>query len=82
MVELGLKLDGTFQIVDDVHIFPAEYFCPKSLLTGRFHITKNTYSIHSFDGSWLTEDERIKNEAKKSIKSSAINNEKQRSLNE
>jgi len=77
MISLGLDMDGTFQIIDDIVVYPAEYFCPKSLLTERLHITPNTYSIHNFDGSWLSHDERSLNEAKKSIKREAINNEEQ-----
>ena len=56
--EHGLKkCDGRIQEVCGVTIFPPEYFCPRSFETGLTKITKNTYSIHQFDGSWCTTEE-------------------------
>lgn len=52
---LGLKRNGEMQEIDGFKIFPMEYFCPKSLLDGVLRKTENTYSIHHFDGSWLSE---------------------------
>lgn len=34
-------------------IYPFEYFCAKSLEDGNVKITKNTYTIHHFAGSWV-----------------------------
>lgn len=48
----GLRQDGSRQNVAGMEIYPIDYFCPKSFATGRIHKTKNTYSIHHFDGSW------------------------------
>ena len=54
----GLKeCDGSVQEVCGVTIYPPEYFCPKSFETGFTTITRNTYSIHQFDGSWCTDEE-------------------------
>jgi len=39
-----------------INVFPSEYFSPKSWLTKECSLTKNTYSIHHFIGSWLKED--------------------------
>lgn len=49
----GLKDVDEIQKVCGVTVYPAEYFCPKSLETGKLHITGNTRTIHWFDGSWL-----------------------------
>ena len=43
-------------------IFPREYFCPLSADGSTMKKTKNTYSIHWFTASWLTDDERIVHE--------------------
>ncbi len=51
------ECNGTIQNVYGVTIFPPEYFCPKDFETGFVRITKNTYSIHQFDGSWCTDEE-------------------------
>ena len=48
----GLKLDGSYQNIDGMSIFPVEYFCPKSWTTGKLTITDDTFSIHHFDASW------------------------------
>lgn len=54
----GLKEnDKLIQTVCGVVIFPPEYFCPKSFETGFTKITKNTFSIHQFDGSWCSDDQ-------------------------
>ncbi len=35
------------------YLFPYEYFSPKDVETGIIHSTKNTYTIHHFNSSWL-----------------------------
>lgn len=53
----GLILNGKYQtIMDDVHIYPKCYFAPKSYITGNIKLTKDTYCIHHFNGSWLGEN--------------------------
>lgn len=58
----GLVLNNQLQTINGFTLFPADYFCPKDAVTKKLNITKNTYTIHHFDGSWLTEEERIFNE--------------------
>lgn len=50
----GLKDLDEIQEVAGVTVYPAEYFCPKSLETGIITITKNTLTIHHYDGSWTS----------------------------
>lgn len=50
------------QFVDEVSMFvnsqecvcilPSKYFCPKNYVTKKISITKNTYCIHHFAGTW------------------------------
>ncbi len=48
----GLLLDNSYQIYKGcMHIFPKDYFCPKSR-TGIISTTSNTYCIHHFAASW------------------------------
>ena len=54
----GLLLNGQFQIVDGFALFPPDYFCPKDLQTLDVNITKNTYTIHHFNGSWQTPEQK------------------------
>lgn len=51
--ELGLKKDGTKQQVAGVTVYPAEWFSPKSLETGKISLTKNSHAIHYFSASWM-----------------------------
>lgn len=48
----GIELNGKEQIIDDVHIYPAEYFNPYDDATGVLNITDNTYSIHWYSKTW------------------------------
>ncbi len=56
--ECGLKPDGTYQELCDYTVFPIEYFCPKSFVDGVIRKTKNTYSIHHFEASWYSEEQK------------------------
>lgn len=35
-----------------INLFPYTFFSPKSYKTGKVHITKETYSVHRFTGTW------------------------------
>lgn len=53
LLSKGLKLNGNFQLIDEMAIFPVDYFSPKSYFTWETKLTKNTYTIHHYAGSWL-----------------------------
>lgn len=57
--EHGLVQNGKMQTVADTVIYPAEYFSPKDYLTDRLNITENTVSIHHYDASWYTEEDKL-----------------------
>ena len=50
--ERGLKNVSGVQLVDGVHIYPSEYFCPIDIVTKRLKITPNTHTIHHYAASW------------------------------
>lgn len=55
----GLCKNNKLQSIDNVAtVFPTEYFCPFGYYTGKLQRTSNTYSIHWFDASWQTEEQR------------------------
>lgn len=68
LVELGLKQNNTFQVINDMTIFPTEYFCPKHILTGKITTTPNTYSIHHFAGSWFEPKKKKKMQRSEKIR--------------
>lgn len=49
MTELG---QGICKI-DDVYVYPADFFCPKNYATGKITITENTRSIHHYSSTWV-----------------------------
>jgi len=54
----GFKLNGELQRNEYMTIFPMEYFCPLNPSNGIVEITRHTYAMHLFDGSWMTEKDR------------------------
>ena len=55
LVECGLdRKQNTVQELEYITIYPDDRFCPKSFATGIVQRSKNTYSIHQFDGSWYS----------------------------
>lgn len=72
----GLKQDGTNQLLEkNIKVFSQDYFCPISYDTLKKRVTKNTHSIHWFEASWHTQEEKMshkiqikKNEKLKKLK--------------
>lgn len=56
----GMKANNTYQTNEELEItlYPTEYLCPMNYHTGEIKITKNTYSIHKYDMSWFTKEEK------------------------
>ncbi len=48
----GLVLNGDFQIVDDMTVYPVMYFNAKSLYSDRLQITEETVSVHHCSWTW------------------------------
>lgn len=61
LLKYGLKQrTNQVQQIGTMTIYPVEYFCPRSFHTGLLSITDNTYSIHQYDASWFTDEEKAK----------------------
>lgn len=58
LVKRGLKLSGSFQIVDGMAVYPVTYFCPHSYRSGLTYRRPETYSIHHHTASWKNEEEK------------------------
>ena len=55
----GLVSDeNLMQNIDSITVFPKDFFSPKDVRTRKVFATDNTYAIHHFDGSWLSEQDR------------------------
>ena len=49
---------NAYQLISGINIYPLDYFCPMDYNTGKVNISENTYSIHWYDMSWLSEKEK------------------------
>lgn len=56
----GLVLNGEYQRLDNITIFPEKMFCGKSPETRRILLKPYTKSIHHYEGSWLGVDTKEK----------------------
>lgn len=52
--QYGFTKENKNQIIKDISIYTKDYFCPKNYRTFEINITKNTYSIHHYDASWVS----------------------------
>ena len=68
----GLKQQQGIQQVDDMWIYPAEYFCPINLKTGRIHVRPNTRTIHHYAGTWQDKHFSFKEWIKKVLPESLL----------
>lgn len=55
---LGLILDGSMQEINGFVFYPSEYFYPFNLGKERLTLTDNSYSIHYYEGSWLSDEDK------------------------
>lgn len=56
----GLTSDEGIQTVEGITIYPARYFCPINMATGKLELTPDTYSIHRYAASWVSSKERLR----------------------
>jgi len=54
----GLKEENIIQQFEGFIVYPTDYFCPFSLKTYTLIITNNTHSIHHYDASWISINEK------------------------
>ena len=55
----GLRLDGSFQVIDDMSIYPVMYFNAKSLYSDEMKVTDETISIHHCTWTWAGEKNKL-----------------------
>ena len=60
LVDKGLKLNGSEQIIEGLQVYPNDYFNPFDTKTGKMIKTENSYSIHWSAHSWSNRNICIK----------------------
>ena len=68
----GLKNVAGIQKVAGCYIYPAEYFCPINVTTGRIHVEKNTRTIHHYAGTWVDKKFSLKELVKRILPESWV----------
>lgn len=59
LVERGLQKEAGIQCIDNIWIYPKDYFNPYDCELKKIVLTENTRTIHYFAGSWKTRKERF-----------------------
>lgn len=60
LLKYGLQRNGELQVVNNVIIYPQDYFNPLNSITGVLNKTDNTYTIHWYAMSWLSPGRRLR----------------------
>lgn len=55
----GIQYNNKFQCLNNITIYPKDYFCPLDGSTGELNITDNSYSIHLFNGAWKEKEDLL-----------------------
>lgn len=54
----GMRYGASLQMLDGLAIYPVDVLSPKNVYTGEIVRTENTYAIHHYDGSWVSESDK------------------------
>lgn len=60
LFEHGMQDIRGIQKVDEITIYPKEYFNPRNNNTGKLEKTVNTHSIHWYSMSWMSPKEKVR----------------------
>ena len=58
-LKYGLILNNEKQTINGFTLLPKDYLCPKDVNNGELNISTNTYTIHHFNGSWVSEEQKL-----------------------
>lgn len=56
--ECGLVCNGQYQELENITVYPAEILSPLDFMTGELKETEKTISIHWYNASWHTQEEK------------------------
>ena len=54
LLESGLVSENKCQLIQGISVYPIEYFNPYNYTQNILNVSKNTYSIHWYDASWVS----------------------------
>lgn len=56
----GYQINGTYQVVDEVAVYPCDVFCGYNLGLHEVEVTPNTISVHHYAASWVPYKTKLK----------------------
>ncbi len=65
-IKEGMRVNNQVQTVCGMTVYSSDYFHPYDYMSGELTMTKNTFSIHHFNGGWL--DDKAKAQREKTQK--------------
>ena len=60
LLKCGLTQNGGFQKLEEITVYPKDYFNPYDNVINKLNITENTYTIHWYSGSWISRKQKIR----------------------
>jgi len=64
LIEKGLVLKDINQKLDGINVYASEFFSPYNFVNGENIRSDNTFSIHYFSGSWLSDGDKQRAETR------------------
>lgn len=61
LIENGYKINGKIQRISGMTVYTWDYFHPYDYMSGKCEMTDDTFSVHHFNGGWLTDEQRMIN---------------------
>lgn len=65
--QYGIVLEDKYQKIDDMTVFPSDYFCPTDGIRSVENYTQNTYSVHLYAATWVNKKKRRKDLLRKAF---------------
>lgn len=65
LMNYGLVIEDRNQKLNGINVYASEFFSPYNYINGEDIRNENTFSIHHFNGSWITTGDQLRKETRK-----------------
>lgn len=73
MEQSGWQHLNSIQKIEDITLYPPDFFCPQANAASPIHLTENTLSIHHFSATWLPWHTRLRLKFQRMLPKSFVN---------
>lgn len=76
LIAKGLRINNQTQVIANgmMTVYSSDFFHPYEYISGRLECTKNTFSIHHFDGGWMDQGTKLQREKEHTRLSALVKN--------